>query len=178
MNSPVPGLLPPHPQLLGSWEEEEKLSTVLSALSTHKPCFPGNKPGRRKTGCTSARLLSHKSFPSPPQQPSTEKKKEELMETPWHLGGIAKWHQSWGRGCKVEKKNKKEYTPSQTKWNERKKYLSVNNRLPSQDSSIIWRPTRRQERELFLRFLIILSGRPQGTSTSRYLPVTSADNCW
>lgn len=32
------------------------------------------------------------------------------MEAPWPLGIVTKLHQSWGRGCKIRKKEKKKNT--------------------------------------------------------------------
>ena len=137
VNSPVPGLLPLHPGLLGRQEGEEKLMAegpsspvFISPLHPH-PCSPGRESGRRKTAS-----LSHTPFPYPPHWPNTKKKKEELIKAPRPLGGITHSINHAVVGVKLEKK---EYSPPHTKWNERRKYLGMNSRLPSQDSSTIWR---------------------------------------
>lgn len=93
-NSPVPGLLPPHPQLLGRWEGEGKLPAdgSLSAIGTSplhsQPLLSRQRAWQERNRLYFSASLSHKSFPYPPHWPNMEKKKEELIEAPQPLGGI------------------------------------------------------------------------------------------
>lgn len=104
VNSPIPGLLPLHPQLLGSWQGEEKLSTVGISSPTHKHCSPGNQPGRRKTGCTSVA----RSAPPHPASPGLRRGRRKNW---WRLPGPREVSQNSTShrvvGVKLEKKKKK-----------------------------------------------------------------------
>ena len=142
VNSPVPGLLPLHPRLLGRQEGEEKLTAegnsspvFISPLHPH-PCSLGREPGRRKTGFTSSFSVTY-AFPlptSPAQHWEEERRIDQGSPALGEASHTASVMQSWVLSWK-----KSEYSPPQTKWNERRKYLRMNSRLPSQDSSTIWR---------------------------------------